>query len=72
MYYLITLYRKIHAIGGFLHVGVDFTFNFALSTVTNCQLSVEKAMASRAADTNENMEAKHNVTALQNAILNDE
>jgi hypothetical protein len=34
-----------------------------------CQLSVENAMANSAADTNENIEAKHKVTALQKAIL---
>ena len=34
-----------------------------------CQLSVENAMAKSAADTNENIEAKHKVTALQKAIL---
>ena len=34
-----------------------------------CQLSVENAMAKSAADTNEKMEAKHKVTALQKAIL---
>ena len=33
-----------------------------------CQLSVEKAMAKRAADTTAQMAAKHRVTALQNAI----
>ena len=38
-------------------------------TVTTCQLSVENAIAMRAAATNENMEAKHNVTALQKAIV---
>ncbi len=38
-------------------------------TVTTCQLSVEKAIASKAAATNENIDAKHNVTALQKAIL---
>ena len=34
-----------------------------------CQLSVEKAMAKSAADTNEKMEAKHRVTALQKAMV---
>jgi hypothetical protein len=34
-------------------------------TVTTCQLSVAKAMASSAAATSEKMDAKHNVTALQ-------
>ena len=34
-----------------------------------CQLSVENAMAKSAADTNEKIEAKHKVTALQKAIL---
>ena len=38
-------------------------------TVTTCQLSVEKAIAKRAAATKENIDAKHNVTALQKAIL---
>ncbi len=38
-------------------------------TVTTCQLSVEKAMARSAAATSENIEAKHNVTALQKAIF---
>lgn len=32
-------------------------------------MSVEKAMASRAAETREKMEAKHNVTALQKAMV---
>ncbi len=34
-----------------------------------CQLSVENAMANSAAETNEKIEAKHKVTALQKAIL---
>ena len=38
-------------------------------TVTTCQLSVENAIAMRAAATNENMEAKHNVTALQHVCI---
>ena len=46
------------------------TFMTSRLTVTTCQLSVEKAMAKRAAATKENMEAKHNVTALQKAIFN--
>ena len=33
------------------------------------QLSVENAMAKRAAENSEKMDAKHSVTALQNAIL---
>jgi len=41
----------------------------SLFTVITRQLSVEKAMAKRAADTREKMEAKHKVTALQKAIL---
>ena len=38
-------------------------------TVTTCQLSVENAMAKRAAETNEKIEAKQRVTALQNAMV---
>jgi hypothetical protein len=34
-----------------------------------CQLSVANAMAKSAAAANENMEAKHKVTALQNAMM---
>ena len=39
------------------------------STLMFSQLSVEKAMASKAALNRENMEAKHKVTALQNAMV---
>lgn len=41
----------------------------ALSTWITSQLSVENAMASKAAENRENIEAKHRVTALQNAMV---
>ena len=41
----------------------------ALSTWITSQLSVENAMANRAAENRENIEAKHKVTALQNAMV---
>ena len=43
-------------------------FNLLLTDMV-CQLSVENAIAKSAAAANENMEAKHKVTALQNAIV---
>ena len=46
------------------------TFMSALSTWITSQLSVENAMANRAAENRENIEAKHKVTALQNAMVN--
>ena len=49
--------------------GVFLTLRLALSTAITFQLSVEKAMASRAAETSEKMEAKHKVTALQKAMV---
>ena len=45
------------------------TCKASLSIVITRQLSVEKAMAKRAADTREKIEAKHKVTALQKAIF---
>ena len=45
------------------------TFMSALSTWITSQLSVENAMANRAAENRENIEAKHKVTALQNAMV---
>jgi hypothetical protein len=45
-----------------------FTLSSALLTNTTCQLSVENAIANKAAETKEKMEAKHNVTALQKAM----
>ena len=47
----------------------QLTLMISRRTVTTCQLSVENAMASSAAATSENMEAKQSVTALQKAIL---
>ena len=41
----------------------------ALSTWITSQLSVENAMASKAAENRENIEAKQRVTALQNAMV---
>ena len=48
---------------------VGLTFMSALSTWITSQLSVENAMANRAAENRENIEAKHKVTALQNAMV---
>ena len=48
------------------------TFMSALSTWITSQLSVENAMANRAAENRENIEAKHKVTALQNAMVIEE
>ena len=45
------------------------TLILSLRTVMVCQLSVAKAMASRATDTRLKMEAKANVSALQKPIL---
>ena len=45
------------------------TSNLSLLTEITCQLSVENAMAKRAAETTAQMAAKHNVTALQKAIF---
>jgi hypothetical protein len=42
---------------------------YCLLTEIVCQLSVENAIAKSAAAAKENIEAKHKVTALQNAIL---
>ena len=52
-----------------LTFGAFLTLRLALSTAITFQLSVEKAMASRAAETSEKMEAKHKVTALQKAMV---
>ena len=43
---------------------------YSSATDITCQLSVENDMAKSAAAANENIEAKHKVTALQNAIVN--
>ena len=42
---------------------------YSLLTDIVCQLSVENAIAKSAAAAKENIEAKHKVTALQNAIV---
>ena len=47
---------------------VTAALRFLLTEIV-CQLSVENAIAKSAAAANENMEAKHKVTALQNAIV---
>ena len=47
---------------------VTAAFRFLLTDIV-CQLSVENAIAKSAAAANENIEAKHKVTALQNAIV---
>ena len=50
-------------------IKAGLTFMSALSTWITSQLSVENAMANRAAENRENIEAKHKVTALQNAMV---
>ena len=49
--------------------GFDSAELTAFSTEIVCQLSVENAIAKSAAAANENIDAKHKVTALQNAIV---
>ena len=59
----------LHTIIAAISLGaVTAALRFLLTEIV-CQLSVENAIAKSAAAANENMEAKHKVTALQNAIV---
>ena len=68
-YFRLSLLHIIHVpLSEFNSINKILTLIFSRSTLMTCQLSVEKAMAKRAADTTAQMAAKHRVTALQNAI----